>query len=77
MSNDYPEPENVVWQTRLGRAPTEYEKALCEALETIFADGIDAVEDIVDRLNRTHLQPEGNGPWTAESFAAEMRRLAG
>lgn len=77
MSMDYPEPDNTVWQTRLGKAPTEYEKALGEALAAIFDDGVEAIEGIVDRLNQTNLQPEGGGVWTAESFASEMRRLAG
>lgn len=74
---EYPEPENTVWQTRLGKEPTDYEKALCEALEAIFDDGVSAIVGVVERLNQTNLQPEGGGVWTTDSFQAEMKRLAG
>jgi hypothetical protein len=65
---------NVAWQTRAA-PPSAYEHALADALQAIFADGIDDLPGIVARLNRTSLAPAAGGPWTEASFVAEMARL--
>jgi hypothetical protein len=68
--------ENLRWQTR--PAPlTAAENALADALQTIFAEEVYALDGIVERLNRmTIAPPAGASAWTEESFRAEVRRLA-
>jgi recombinase-like protein len=65
--------ENVPWQYR-AEAPSEFENRLGDALEQIFAKGVESLHDVVQELNR--LTPDRSGkPWTEESFQAEMKRL--
>ena len=61
-------------QTR-SRAPTEYENLLADAMEQAFAQGIDDIDGLVERLNRDCVPSPGAKPWTAELFASEMKRL--
>ena len=65
--------ENIPWQHR-AEPPTQFENRLGDALEQIFAKGVDQLPDVVRELNA--LTPDRDGkPWTEESFQAEMRRL--
>ena len=66
--------ENLVWQTRAA-PPTAYENALGDALQRIFADGVEELASIVGQLNRTGPKPSGAEAWTGDLFMAEMKRL--
>lgn len=67
--------ENIPWQTRAA-APTEYENRLGDALVEIFGSGVDALPDIVRRLNEKPIPDPAGQPWTEASFQAEMKKLA-
>ena len=56
--------------------PTEYENALGDALEAVFAEGLHDLRDIVRRLNETNVRTADGRAWTEPLFAAEMKRLA-
>ncbi len=75
MQVGYPEPENIVWQTREGVELSDFEKALSEALETVFDDGVHELDGIVDRLNAMGLRTHQGESWTAANFESEMKRL--
>nr|WP_092142828.1 recombinase-like helix-turn-helix domain-containing protein [Cupriavidus sp. YR651] len=65
---------NIVWQTRAA-APTAYEDALGDALESAFEGGARTPEDIVRAFNHAgFLAADGQG-WTEERFLAEIHRL--
>ena len=64
---------NIEWQNRAD-PPTEFETRLGDALEQIFADGVESLPEVVRELNRITPDRAGN-PWTEESFQAEMKRL--
>ena len=74
MSGKYDEPGNVVWQTR-EHAPTVFETGLADALEAIFATEIYELEAVVAELNTRGVKTEDGAMWTAEAFAATMKRL--
>jgi hypothetical protein len=65
---------NIVWQTRVA-PPTEYENALGDALQKIFAEQVHDLPGIVSRLNATAVRAPGGAAWTEEIFTAEMARL--
>jgi Recombinase-like helix-turn-helix domain len=75
MTVGYPEAANIVWQTREGVELTEFEIALGEALEAVFASEIYELDDIVDRFNQMDFRNREGETWTAESFEAELKRL--
>ena len=63
------------YQTRLG-TPSEYEKALGDALERILAAGTHDLPGIVAALNQPDApKPASGGAWTEDAFRAEMARL--
>lgn len=62
------------WQVGTA-SPGEYEKKLADALEAAFSAGHHALDAVVAALNASGVAPPGGGAWTAESFAAELRRL--
>jgi hypothetical protein len=65
---------NVRWQTR--PAPlTDYENALADALQAIFAEEVYDLAGIVHRLNERKIASPANDAWTEELFTAEMARL--
>ena len=66
---------NIVWQTR-SHVPTEYENRLGDALEAIFEAGATELDDVVRQLNDRGLLTVDGIPWTTQSFADEMHRLA-
>lgn len=74
MAEKYVEPGNVVWQTR-DHAPTVFERGLADALEEIFAAEIYQLDAVVAALNARGLKTEDGAAWTAEAFAAAMKRL--
>jgi len=66
--------ENIVWQTRPAEL-TPFENELADALQAIFRDGVEALPDIVSRLNRSPVRhPDGN--WTEQNYQSLMARLA-
>ena len=66
--------ENIVWQHR-ATAPSDYENALGDALERVFADGAQSVEEVVAGLNAQTFRTADGTAWTVASFEAEMARL--
>ncbi len=62
------------WQIGSG-TPGEYESKLADALEAAFGDGHHTLDAVVAALNASGVAPPGGGAWTAETFAAELRRL--
>jgi hypothetical protein len=69
------EPANVAWQTRT-RAPSGYDLALIQALETVMADGTHDLPGIVRGLNALGSRTEQGAAWTEVNFVAEMKRLS-
>jgi len=69
------EPANIAWQTRT-RAPTAYDLALIQALETVMGDGTHDLAGIVRGLNALGCRTEDGAIWTETNFAAEMKRLS-
>ncbi|MFF2650813.1 recombinase-like helix-turn-helix domain-containing protein [Streptomyces sp. NPDC058045] len=63
-----------VHQTRT-HEPTPYEIKLAGVLEEIYADVGHQLTDVVRGLNERHVYPPDGGPWTEESFTAEIKRL--
>ncbi|MFO0988678.1 MAG: recombinase-like helix-turn-helix domain-containing protein [Alphaproteobacteria bacterium] len=61
------------WQVGTG-STGEYEKRLADALEAVFSAGHHALDAVVAALNASGVGPPGGGAWTAEGFAAELRR---
>ncbi len=75
MAIGYPEPENIVWQTREGVELTTFEIGLSEALEAVFDGGVSDLNGIVDRFNGMDFRNREGGNWTTDGFEAEMKRL--
>lgn len=74
VTGGYEEPANIVWQTRT-HAPSPFETALADALEAIFAQEIYELGAVVAELNRRGLRTEDGAAWTAEAYAATLKRL--
>lgn len=66
--------DNIPWQHR-AEAPSEFENRLGDALEAIFAAGVDELTRLVEELNKAGQCDRAGRPWSEESFQAEMRRL--
>ena len=64
------------WRQSAGRAPTDYETQLGDAIEAAFADGAWELRDVIARLNNDCIRtPEGT-TWTEERFRAVMAAFA-
>lgn len=68
------EVENIVWQTRAS-APSDYENALGDAIETAFGEGHYDLEPLVARINELGVRTPDGTLWTQDRFTAEMARL--
>ena len=55
--------------------PTEYERALADALFAIMGKSVHGLEGIVAGLNLAGHKPNGGETWTIELFKREMQRL--
>ena len=75
MTRPLQEPEDIIWQQRLGRTPSAYEDAMGVALERIFEEGVEDLDGIVQRLNELGVTSADGAPWTAGSFQDEMAKL--
>lgn len=64
------------WQSGSG-TPTEYEMNLGDALEDIFGEGIQDIQEIVQSLNEKGSHTPDGELWTAENFPKIMKRLGG
>ena len=65
---------NTVWQTRLA-PPTDYENALADALEQVFAAGAETLAEVLEKLHALGSRGPDGAAWTAASFEKEMQRL--
>lgn len=68
------EVEHVVWQTR-PHVPSAYEADLVQSLITVFEQGHEELDDVVNALNQEGVRLETGESWTTESFQQEMARL--
>lgn len=66
---------NEIHQNRQA-APTAYENLLGDSVERGFAMGLHELDALVDYLNKAGPAAPNSQPWTPESFAKEMARLA-
>jgi hypothetical protein len=58
------------------REPTPYEILLGDALERAFGQGLWELDPLVGYLNHSGPRAANGLAWTAESFSAELQRLA-
>jgi hypothetical protein len=65
---------NIVWQTRAA-APLDYENALGDALEQVFANGAETLEQVVQGLNDAGFRGPDGRRWTVALFETEIARL--
>ena len=65
---------NIVWQNRAA-VPNDYENALGDALERVFAGGAETALQVVAGLNAEVFRTAAGGAWTVAAFEAEMARL--
>lgn len=66
--------ENLRWQTRVA-APTEYENALADMLEQVYAAGAATAQEIAEGLNQRNFRNASGDSWTVASLASEMSVL--
>lgn len=57
--------------------PSPYELKLAGAIEEVFGTGRHDLPGLVAGLNELGVPAPGGGEWTADSYQAEIRRLAG
>ena len=67
-------PGNVEWQTRAA-PPTEHQNRLGDALERVFARGVESLPEVVAQLNAEGSRDAVGEPWTEASFQECMKRL--
>ncbi|GAB4192400.1 MAG: hypothetical protein OHK0024_32560 [Thalassobaculales bacterium] len=65
---------NLAWQTRPA-PPSAYENRLADALMAMFAEGIDTLPAVVDRLNADGIAHPDGGPWTVDNYTPALARL--
>ncbi len=65
---------NIEWQTRAA-PPTEQEDRLGDALERVFAKGVESLPEVVAQLNAEGSRDPAGDPWTQASFQEHMKRL--
>ncbi len=54
---------------------TAYTKALGDALEALFDEGIHGLDEIVAGLNTAKVKAPDGAQWTSDSFKTEIARL--
>ena len=68
------EVKNITWQTRAA-SPTPYEQTLCDALERLFGEGVDTLDQLVAGLNSSGIAHPDGGEWTVANYESAMARL--
>lgn len=72
-------PEKTLYnETHQSRSapPTAYESLLGDAIERAFGQGIDSLDALVAYLNQSGPSGPNGAAWTAESYTAEIAKLA-
>ena len=64
----------TIRQTRAA-PPSEFENRLGDALERVFAQGIESLPEVVARLNADGSRDAEGRPWSEASFQETLRRL--
>ena len=75
MNRPLQEPKDRIWQQRKGRTPSDQENSLSEALNSIFEQGIEDLDSVVERLNELGVESPDDAPWTTRSFQDEIAKL--
>ena len=75
MNRSLQEPKDRIWQQRKGRTPSDQENSLSEALDSIFEQGIEDLDSVVERLNELGVESPDDAPWTTRSFQDEIAKL--
>lgn len=65
---------NLIWQNRAA-PPSSYEDSLGDALEKVFEEGAETLEQVVQGLNALGIRLPDGRPWTPALFETEMARL--
>ncbi|AXK80368.1 hypothetical protein DW352_07460 [Pseudolabrys taiwanensis] len=71
---DYQYPSLDPHQTRT-HEPTQWQKELANAIESVFVKGARELDEVVAGLNGTRVRPPNGADWTPENFTALMREL--
>ncbi|WP_077002493.1 recombinase-like helix-turn-helix domain-containing protein [Variovorax sp. KK3] len=58
------------------RPATTYEDLLGDAIERAFADGVQDLATLVERLNDSGLSAPSGRAWTEDNYREEMGKLA-
>ena len=75
MNRPLQEPKDRIWQQRKGRTPSDHENSLSEALDSIFEQGTEDLDSIVERLNELSVASPDGAAWTTKSFQDEIAKL--
>ncbi|KEY59241.1 recombinase-like helix-turn-helix domain-containing protein [Serratia sp. DD3] len=59
--------QNVIWQSR-ARVPDGFETALVGALEEIFEQGAEELDQIIQALNQRRFFDRHGQPWNEDTF---------
>lgn len=65
---------NLIWQNRPA-PPSAYEDALADALERVFEEGAESLEQVVAGLNQLGIRLPDGRAWTPALFETEIARL--
>lgn len=55
--------------------PTAWQQELANAIESVFSNGAQELDEVIAGLNASRVRPPNGGDWTAENFTAVMRDL--
>lgn len=63
---------NLIWQTR-SRVPENWELQLIATLETLFEQGAESLNQLVNGLNALKMHDQQGEPWSEASFQAFLQ----
>lgn len=75
MDVGYPVAENIVWQSRERVELMEFEFALAESLEAVFAGGVLDLDGGVEQFNGMDFPNREGKTWTPVGFESESKWL--
>lgn len=55
--------------------PTQWQIELASAIESIFAKGVQTLDELIDGLNASRVRPLDGGIWTTDKYTKLMRDL--